>query len=65
MWEGSDSKCLSLGDSEDWAVRCTFMDSEGTERTVCVMNNGFSLKLSRTDAQKAIERIDLELRSEV
>lgn len=45
--------------------RCTFTDSEGTERTVCVANNGFSLKLSRRDAQKAIVRMDLELRSEV
>lgn len=59
MWEGRNTKCLSLGDCEDWAITCTlapFTDSESTgRRTVCVENNGFSLKLSRGDAEKATE----------
>lgn len=47
-----------LGDSEEWAIMCTlapFTDSESTGRAVCVENNGFELKLSKGDAQKATE----------
>lgn len=69
MWDGGDSRCPSLGAMEGWATGCTlapFMDPETTGgRMIRVESNGFSLKPLRGDAHRAIEHVDLELRSEV